>query len=183
MPATDVYRRAILAGSVPTALALAGCLGTDPSAGNERTPACRRVTPHAVTTVRATPTDRQRQYLFPITFAEQPAAIRDVLRTAVEDGEYTVCLQATVPQSVERAMVTLAERIRDTLHSQAEAYPGDPPDWVARTAYLAYDDALYGLGYRESDVVVSTIAGISTMSPSPVTGTDTTDGRDAANTD
>mgnify|MGYP006298371561 FL=1 len=178
-----MYRREVLAGSLPTALALAGCLGSDSPGENGRTPACRRVTPHAVTAARATPTDRQRRHLAPITFSEQPAAIRDVLRTAVEDGEYTVCLQATVPQSVERAMVTLEERIRDTLHSQAEAYPGDPPDWVARTAYLAYDDALYGLGYRESDVVVSTIAGISTMSPSPATGTGTTDGRAAANMD
>ncbi|WP_335999000.1 hypothetical protein [Halorientalis halophila] len=75
----------------------------------------------------------------------------------MHEGEYIVCLQGTVTAAVDRGMGALAGTIRDALERQAEAYPGDPPKWVAQSAYLKYDGDLYGLEYRASDVVVSTV--------------------------
>lgn len=77
------------------------------------------------------------QNIDPIVFADLPDAEREIVRTAIENGEYTV-----EPENVSPALETLRKRIEQRANGGLEVY-------------LVREETYYRVGFADGDHIVA----------------------------
>jgi hypothetical protein len=129
-----MYRRRVLSG---VGLALlgpaAGCLGGSSGSDGPGTADL----PTRLWLERAELTESERNTVDPIVFGDLPAAERDLVATALDEGEYVVDSEAAPPA---------LESLRDRIERRADG---------GLEVYLRRDRTYYRVGFAEGDHIVA----------------------------
>lgn len=128
-----MYRRRLLAG-VGTALATGGCLGVVRHGGGGQG---TEGLPTRLWFERVSLSAAERDGIDPIVFADLPTAEREIVRTALDEGEYAVETGSESPAF---------ERLADRIERRADG---------GLEVYLRKGEVSYRVGFARGDHVVA----------------------------
>ena len=146
--AEDTYRRTgdtppcarranlLRRGAPSVSLGLAGCVGGLP---DSETPRGTAGLPGRLWFERASPSASERASVDPIVFQELSEGEREIVRTALEEGEYTVAEDRGLP-----AFESLRDRIEERTGN------GETLE-----VYLRREDTYYRVGFADGDHLVA----------------------------
>lgn len=149
-------RRSVLAGiSAGPLLVGAGCVSSRTET-DTRTPTSAPTMETTIELVMPSVTGIEEKPVRPLRFEDLPAGEREILRTAREEGEYSVEYgkHEGLPDD-EEPVRSLVDRILARFDSQEETYlqnhdDESVPDYVD-AVYLDYDDRIYCIDLVDGD--------------------------------
>lgn len=128
-------RSAVFVAGTGVQLLLAGCVG---SVGSNGTAQGTEGPPVRLWFERVTLPERERESIDPIVFSDLSEAERNVVRTALDEGEYTAC-------GTESAAL---ERLRGRIETRTRG-------GKTLEAHLRRDETLYRVGYADGDHIIA----------------------------
>jgi hypothetical protein len=130
-----IPRRALLrVGGTAVAGGLAGCLGhADPLEESHRTV--------RFWLAEASPSESTREAVDPIVYGSLPTDEQEIVRTALDEGEYTE------PMGEESAAL---DSLRDRIEARTDTEATDELE-----VYLRRDDAYYRVGFAAGDNIIA----------------------------
>ncbi|WP_152041285.1 hypothetical protein [Salinigranum salinum] len=134
-------RRRLLAGAgTAVAAAIAGCFGSIPGAGIETdsgAPAGTAGLPTRFWLERVSLSESERSGVDPIVFADLSPAEKEVVRTALDEGEYTVQREHSDPA---------LDGLRDRIEARTDG---------GLEAYLRRGETYYRVGFAAGDHIIA----------------------------